>query len=413
MTMQAAADATREETLPVDAPEKIKTPWFRSRRTFAVAALVLAAALGGGRYWAYASTHESTDDAQVDAEIVAVPAKLTATVKKIHFVDNQEVHAGDLLAELDDDAPRARLEQAQANLEAAEAAAEAADADARAAETNATGGKAIADASLTTAHVAASTAREQLAEANASIRSAQAAFDQAKLDRDRAADLYARQTIPKSQLDQFETSLAVAKANLDGARAHEATLRTNIAQATSRIDEASARATQASDVATLVAQARARAKSAHAQVTTAKAALDLAALDVSYTKILAPQDGVVSKKSITEGQNISAGQAIVQLVTPGVWITANFKETQVEHIRVGEHVSLSLDSYPSAKIEGRIESLSGATGSRFTLLPPDNASGNFTKVVQRVPVRIQVSNAPAAVVLRPGMSADVTVDTKS
>ena len=404
MSMQATAGETE-----IAAPASGFSRW---RRAVAIGALAVVAAIGGGRWWVYAQGHESTDDAQVDAEVVAVPAKITATVEKIHFVENQEVKAGDLLAELDDDAPRARLAQAEASLESAQAAADAADADARAAETNATGGKAIADASLTTASVAAATAREQLVESAAAIRSAQAAYDQAKLDRDRAASLYAESTIPKSQMDQADTALAVARANLDGARAHDGTLRTGVAQAASRVGEASARATQANDVATLIAQARARAKSAHAQVATAAAARDLAALDVSYTKIVAPADGVVSKKTIAEGQNVTAGQAIVQLVTPGVWVTANFKETQLERMHVGQRVALTVDSFPGTKIEGRIESLAGATGSRFTLLPPDNASGNFTKVVQRVPVRIQVSSVPGKIVLRPGMSADVTVDTK-
>jgi membrane fusion protein (multidrug efflux system) len=407
---------TMQQTIESGVTENVETApggWFkRSRRTLAIGALALAAALGGGRYWMYAHAHESTDDAQVDAEIVAVPAKLTATVKKIHFVENQEVKAGDLLAELDDEAPRARLEQAQANLEAANAAAEAADADARMAETNAHGGKAIADASLTTAHAAATTAREQLAEADSSIRSASAAYDQAKIDHDRSLSLFASQAIPKAQMDQADTALAVAQANLDGARARKATLATNVTQASSRITEASARATQAGDVSTFIAQARARAKSSHAQATTAKAAYDLAALDVSYTKILAPKDGVVSKKSIAEGQNVSAGATIVQLVTREMWITANFKETQLESMHVGQHVAFAVDAFPSSKIDGTIESLSGATGSKFTLLPPDNATGNFTKVVQRVPVRIKVSSVPSNVVLRPGMSADVVVDTK-
>jgi len=407
MTMQQTiSGVTDNETQP-------EGSWFkRSRRTIGIGVLVLAAALGGGRYWMYAHGHETTDDAQVDAEIVAVPAKLTATVKKIHFAENQEVKAGDLLAELDDEAPRARLEQAQANLEAANAAAEAADADARAAETNANGGKAIADASLTTAHAARATAREQVAEADSAIRSASAAYDQTKIDHDRSQKLFDAQAIPKAQMDQADTALTVAQANLDGARARKATLATNVTQASSRVSEASARATQAGDVSTFIAQARARAKSAHAQVTTAKAAYDLASLDVSYTKILAPKDGVVSKKSIAEGQNVSSGATIVQLVTRDMWITANFKETQLKDMHVGQHVAFEVDAFPSSKIEGTIESLSGATGSKFTLLPPDNASGNFTKVVQRVPVRIKVSSLPTNVVLRPGMSADVTVDIK-
>jgi membrane fusion protein (multidrug efflux system) len=148
-------------------------------------------------------------------------------------------------------------------------------------------------------------------------------------------------------------------------------------------------------------------------VATAKALRDLAALELSYTKILAPHDGVVSKKSIAEGQSVSAGQGIVQLVTPGVWVTANFKETQLEHMHVGQVATFSVDAFPSIKVKGEVESLSGATGSRFTLLPPDNATGNFTKVVQRLPVRVKVTSVPDGVVLRPGMSVELTVDTRS
>ena len=162
----------------------------------------------------------------------------------------------------------------------------------------------------------------------------------------------------------------------------------------------------------MIAQADAKEKSAVAQVDTAKALLDIAKLDLSYTQIVAPQAGVVSKRSISEGQTVSAGQAIVQLVTPELWITANFKETQVHAMRVGQKVTFDVDAFPGVDLKGEVESFSGATGSRFTLLPPDNASGNFTKVVQRMPVRVKLGNPPQGVTLRPGMSVDVTVDTR-
>ncbi|HEY6458850.1 MAG TPA: HlyD family efflux transporter periplasmic adaptor subunit, partial [Polyangiaceae bacterium] len=126
----------------------------------------------------------------------------------------------------------------------------------------------------------------------------------------------------------------------------------------------------------------------------------------------APHDGVVSKKSIQEGQTVALGQPIVQLVTPGVWVTANFKETQLEKMRLGQPVTFTVDAYPSVKLRGSVESFSGGTGSRFTLLPPDNASGNFTKVVQRLPVRVRVDALPPGVDLRPGLSVDATVDTR-
>jgi membrane fusion protein, multidrug efflux system len=141
------------------------------------------------------------------------------------------------------------------------------------------------------------------------------------------------------------------------------------------------------------------------------AARDLAALELSYTRILAPRAGTVSKKSIAVGQQVSTGQPIVQLVTPERWVTANFKETQLAGMKPGQPVELEIDAFPGATLRGQVESFSAATGSRFTLLPPDNASGNYTKVVQRVPVRVRVTDLPEGVSLRPGMSVELTVDT--
>jgi membrane fusion protein (multidrug efflux system) len=160
-----------------------------------------------------------------------------------------------------------------------------------------------------------------------------------------------------------------------------------------------------------VRQARARAAVAHAQVDTAKAARDRAALDLGYTKIFAPSAGVVSKKSINVGQSVASGQAIVQLVPEERWITANFKETQLAHMKVGQPAHFTLDAYPGVTLDGDVLSFSGATGARFTLLPPDNATGNFTKVVQRVPVRIRVRDVPEGISLRPGMSVNLEIDT--
>ena len=135
-------------------------------------------------------------------------------------------------------------------------------------------------------------------------------------------------------------------------------------------------------------------------------------LDLSYTRIFAPSDGVLSKKSINVGQMLSSGQSIVQLVTDKLWVTGNFKETQVAPMRVGQPASIEVDAFSGSSIVGEVESFSGATGAKFTLLPPDNATGNFTKVVQRVPVRVRLHELPAGITLRPGMSVDLTVDTR-
>jgi membrane fusion protein (multidrug efflux system) len=179
------------------------------------------------------------------------------------------------------------------------------------------------------------------------------------------------------------------------------------------VQEASARAEQAGEVDVLIAQARARAATAHAQVAVAQAARDLAALELSYTKIVAPQDGVVSKKTASVGQMLAAGQGIVQLVpTRELWVTANFKETQITKMRAGQPAKVEVDAFPGVGLHGEVESFSAATGARFSLLPPDNASGNFTKVVQRVPVRVKLRDLPQGVALRPGMSVELTIDTR-
>ncbi len=384
----------------------------RPQRRYVIALVSAAVVAAGGGWYATSLGHESTDDAQIDAEVVAVPARTSGVVKKLDFIENQQVHAGDILAELDDDAPRAELAQAEAALVAAQAAADAADADDRVATTNAFGNKGAADASLVTAAAGALSANDQIREAEAGLQAAEASRLQAQSDKNRAISLSAAGALPKAALEQAETALSLAVSNANVARARLATLRTNVKLAAGRVAEAQARATQSGNTDALIAQAHARALSAHAEVAKVQAGRDLAALRLSYTRIVAPHDGVVSKKALAEGQNVQAGQAVVQLVTPGVWVSANFKETQLENMRVGQPVTLSVDAFPSATIRGEVESFSGGTGSRFTLLPPDNASGNFTKVVQRLPVRIRLTDIPSRVTLRPGMSVDVRVNTR-
>jgi len=374
--------------------------------------LGLAAVGGIGAWYLTHRGLESTDDAQIDAEVIAVPARAAGTVMRVLFAENDVVKEGQLLALLDDAPQKARLAQAEATLAVATAQADAADAEARVTANNAVGSKSVAEASLQSASVGVSGTAEQIREAEAQVRSAEIAASQAKVDRERAAVLFSDGAGSKAQLEQAETAQSLSEANLGVARSRLANMTANASQAKSRVAEASARLRQSSDVEVIKQQADARARAAHAQVETAKATRDLAALDLSYTKIFAPHDGVVSKKTIHEGQAVSASQPIVQLVTPGIWITANFKETQVGTMQVGQPVRVTVDAFRGRELEGEVESLSGATGSRFTLLPPDNASGNYTKVVQRVPVRIRVRDLPPGVNLRPGMSVEAIVDTR-
>jgi membrane fusion protein (multidrug efflux system) len=370
------------------------------------------AVVGAIVFYALEHGRESTDDAQVDADVVAVPARVGGMVTKVFFVENQRVKAGEPLAELDEAPLKAKLEGAEGELKEAQDQADSADADASLAERNAVNNKSAARATLAGASVGERSSTDQLREGEAQLLTARTSVVQATQDRERMRALAKSGAASSQQLDNAENQFQIQQSNLQLAQARLDTLRTSVVAAKSRIDEASAHANAASDVSSSVKKARANAAAAHDRVAIAQSKRDLAALDLSYAKILAPQSGIVSRKSIQVGQAVVLGQAIVQLVTDGRWVTANFKETQVDKMRVGQPAKVEIDAFGSVKLRGEVESLSGGTGSRFTLLPPDNASGNFTKVVQRVPVRVKIIDAPADLPIRPGMNVELTIDTR-
>jgi membrane fusion protein (multidrug efflux system) len=395
---------------PVETPAA--KPPSRKRAFVFVSLSATVLALGGGWYL-HGVGREATDDAQVDADVVALPSRVGGVVQKVLFTDNQTVHAGDVLAELDDAPARARLAQAEAALEAATRSAEAADADARVAATNARGNEAVAKSSLSGATSSAQATSQQVLEARAALASAQVGYDKASTDLGRAQTLFSTGAISQAELDRNKAAFDTASALLDQSRARLAVMDASTSQAWSRVSEANARLLQASQVDVVIAQANARAQMAHAQVATAKAARDLAALELSYTKIVAPADGVLSKRAIAVGQMLAPGQAIGQLVPAGsVWVTANFKETQLASMRPGQPATISVDAFPGKQVRGEVETFAAATGAKFALLPPDNATGNYTKVVQRVPVRVKLTDVPAGLSLRPGMSVEVVVRTR-
>lgn len=383
----------------------------RKRRSVMLAVGLLIA-LGGTGYWYAGRGLVSTDNAQVDADVIAVPSRIGGVVARVHFEENQTVATGALLAELDPAPFAAQLAQAEAQLVGAQASADAADADAELSATKAVGNRDIARANLQTNAMGARASSDGIREGEAQVDNAQARLAQAKVDFERARVLFESGAFTKAQLDAADTAQQVAVTTLAAQTARLSGLKLAKTQSLSRVVEASAQLRVSDSVDTLVRQARARAAMAHAQVDTAKAARDRAALDLGYTKIFAPRAGVVSKKSINAGQSVASGQSIVQLVPEERWVTANFKETQLATMKVGQPAHFTLDAYPGLTFEGEVASFSGATGARFTLLPPDNATGNFTKVVQRVPVRIRVLDVPAGVALRPGMSVDLEIDTK-
>jgi len=336
-----------------------------------VAVIVLGALVWGVQKWMYARAHESTDDAQVEGHIIPVLSKVGGYVNAVTVQDNDSVRAGATLVSIDDAEYKVRLAQSDAELAAARAAA----------GTGRNTGQAEA---------AVATATSQQAALDAQIAAARANEAKALSDLQRMKELATKQIVSQQQLDAAQAAASAATANL---------------QAVEK---------QAAAGGSSVVNARAGVRVALARLEAAQAARDNAALQLSYTTVTAPVSGVVSKKMVELGQLVQPGQQLMSVVADtGVWVTANFKETQLSDMHVGQKVDIEVDAYGGYDAEGVVQSLSPATGAKFALLPPDNATGNFTKVVQRVPVRIAITKGPGADrPLRPGMSVTVHVQTK-
>lgn len=421
MSSPAAAKSSPVASAPTPAPAAAPSAPAAlpsgGKRRLVMLSLLGAFVLSGAGWWVAHRGLETTDDAQLDADVVAVPSRASGTVTAVHFTDNQRVEAGALLVELDDAQAKAKLAQAEAELLGAKSSADAAAATADLTERNASAGQTIARASLSGAAVAVTATSDQIGEATANLASAKAQRDKAKLDLERTKQLFSSGALASAQLEAAQTTFDSAQAVVEQADARIVTLKSSTSQARARVSEASARLGQASDtLPSQVAEAKAKLASAQARVATTEALRDLARLELSYTKIFAPHAGILSKRSVAQGQLVAAGQAVVMLVPDAhekgaVWVTGNFKETQLSHMRIGQPANLTVDAY-GRELHGKVESFSGATGARFALLPPDNATGNFTKVVQRVPVRVKLDDVPADLQLIPGLSVELTVNTR-
>ena len=334
----------------------------------AIAAIVLA--LGARAVW-FAVTHISTDDAQVDGHITPISPRIAGYVVGIRVRDNQQVRAGDTLVILDDRDLRAHLAQADADLAALIATV----------GSRGKVGQSVAQLDQ---------ARAAAAAAEATVVQAAANAEKANNDLERYRALSIRNIVSRQQLDAAETAARATAAQLTAAQR-------NASAAGEQVTAASAALT-----------------GSEARVAAARAVVDIAALQLSYTVVTAPVAGVVSKKSVELGQLVQAGQPLMSVVPlEDVWVVANFKETQVAAIEPGAPASIRADAYAGRVFTGSVESLSPATGAKFSLLPPDNATGNFTKVVQRIPVRIRIEGPMDTLhPLRPGMSVDVTISRK-
>jgi membrane fusion protein (multidrug efflux system) len=396
--------------VPVPALGEAK-PRKSARRGYLVVGMAgLALALGIGTYLLVTQGEESTDDAQVAADIVPIGTRVAGQIVTVNVQENQLVKKGDPIAEIDDADYTAREKQAEAELLTAQAQAQAADAQVQVTEATSRGGLASARAMLTGTSAGVGSAAAQGDAALAALNRAEVDAKKAELDLNRAKELRQANAIPSQAVDNAQAVYDSAQAAVAQARAQLSLAQQSRNAALAQVSEAQGKVSQSAPVEAEIATARAQADLAHARVDSAKAQLDLAKLQLSYTKIKAPSDGFASKLAVHPGQLVSVGQPVIELVPTATYVLANFKETQVGKMRIGEKAEISVDAYPGRKFEGKVQSLSGGTGSSFSLLPADNATGNFVKVVQRVPVRISWENLPTDVPMRAGLSADVTVE---
>jgi membrane fusion protein (multidrug efflux system) len=359
-----------DPTSPAAAPAK-----GRGRKPVVLALVglaVLALAAWGVNRWMWSRTHITSDNAQVEGHITPVLARAGGFVNDVRVSDNQPVHAGDTLVVLDDRDLRAKLAQSEAELSALLA-------------TVGTGGR------IGQAEAQVGAARASAAAVTAQIAQARAGADKAHADLARIEALASRNIVSQQQLDATRAAAQAADAQLVAAQR------------------------QAAAAQEQVTAAQAGLQGADARVAAARAARDQVALQLSYTRVVAPSDGVIARRGVEAGQLVQPGQPLMTVVPlRDVWVVANLNETAIANVQPGDPVEFTVDAYPGRRFHGKVESLSPATGARFSLLPPDNATGNFTKVVQRIPVKIHVdeSRPDAAHPLRPGMSAEVVVTTK-
>jgi membrane fusion protein (multidrug efflux system) len=382
----------------------------KPRRPFLVlGGLVAVCAVGLGAYAFLTAGRESTDDAQVAADLVPVSARVGGLVLKVAITENQSVKSGDLIAQIDDAEYVARVRQAEAELESARAQASQADAQVAIVTASSKGGLSSAQAAYSGSSVGVASANAELAAAQARLVGAQAEARQTEAALRRANELSAAQAIAPAALDSAQAARDAANAAVAQAEAQIAAAEEAKRAALARISEAAGRVAQSEPIAAQIAAATANAQLAQARIGSREAELQLAKLQLSYTKIVASTDGTASELSVHEGQLLGPGQPLVQIVPNETYVTANFKETQLSRMHVGQRASIEVDAYPHREFEGKVVSISGGTGSSFALLPADNASGNFVKVVQRVPVRVAWVNPPKDVALRAGLSVDAVV----
>lgn len=383
----------------------------RLARGLAVAAVVVV--VGAIFAWRYFAVRESTDDAQIDGHIAPIAARVGGTVVAVNVGDNQEVKAGAVLVRLDDTDYKVALQHAEADLAEARAQAQAAREGVPITTTTTASGLSSAAAGVTRAEAGVAGSQARLDAAKAHLREAVASDTRLQRDLERAQTLVDKDEISRQQFDAEVAAAASARAAVDAMQASVTEAEHAHAQASDALLQAQAELRSARTAPNQVAIMRAREASAEAKVQQAQAVVEQARLALGYTTVTALTDGVVSRKTVQVGETVQAGQPLLALVPlDDVWVTANFKETQLRHMHTGQRAVVEVDTY-GRSYRGRVDSIAAATGARFSVLPPENATGNYIKVVQRIPVKIMLDRGQNPEhLLRPGMSVIATVFTR-
>jgi membrane fusion protein (multidrug efflux system) len=387
----------------------------QSRRKGILIVVVVVLALVAAGLWWRSTFSEDTDDAQVNGHLIQVSSRIAGQVAKVDVDENQVVKAGDVIAELDPSDYKVAVENAEAALASAQANAAAANVAVPIATVNTGSNLRSAGADVSGTQAGIEQAQHQLEAVHDRVGQAKANNIKAQADLERYKPLVEKDVISKQQFDAAVAAADATRAALADARASERAAESAVKVARERETQAQAQLKYAETGPQQVAAQSARAKQAQAQVAQAQAQLDQAKLNLSYTKIVAPTAGIITRKSVEINQNLAPGQNLLTLVSlEGLWVTANFKETQLKHMAAGQPVEIEVDA-TGKTYHGKVTQIGGATGSVLSLFPPENATGNYVKVVQRVPVRIDFTDLNGEDpnhLLRPGLSVEPKVRVK-
>lgn len=403
-----------EQPAPLPASERdLRWKRLRSRsprfRLFLILGIIVVLT-GGFFLWRYFTSYEDTDDAQIDGHLNPISARVSGHVLKLLVQDNQYVEVGTPLVEIDPKDYQVALDHAKADYEDAVATSDAAKVNVPITSVNTGSQISTAAAAVANAKQGIAAAKQQYAAANAQQAEAEANNVKAQEDLLRYRQLVEKQEISQQEYDQAVAAAKADAATVEAAHASAAAAEQRVAQAQSQYDEAQAEARAAATGPQQVAAIRSRYLSALAEVDLKKSALDQAQLNLSYTLIVSPIVGAVTNRTVEVGENVSVGQEMMRLINlDDIWVTANFKETQLKYMRVGQPVTIHVDTN-GKDYKGRVQSIAGASGAITSLLPPENATGNYVKVVQRIPVKITFDPGETREhVLRPGMSVEPKV----